>query len=94
MDDKDLFGNSSDQFGFSGGSSLPDPAAAPSTYDSDFLNGSSTTLGGLDNIPDYKKLGIAGFGIGSNIIDKKLIEAGDYDGITAIAEKYVGLIKE
>lgn len=49
---------------------------------------------GLDNIPDYKKLGIAGFGIGSNIIDKKLIEAGDYDGITAIAEKYVGLIKE
>ncbi len=52
MDDKDLFGNSSDQFGFSGGSSLPDPAAAPSTYDSDFLNGSSTTLGGLDNIPD------------------------------------------
>ncbi len=52
MDDKDLFGNSSDQFGFSGGSSLPDPAAAPSTYDSDFLNGSSTTLGGLDSIPD------------------------------------------
>ncbi len=52
MDDKDLFGNSSDQFGFSGGSSLPDPAASPSTYDSDFLNGSSTTLGGLDSIPD------------------------------------------
>lgn len=53
MDDKDLFGkSSSDAFGFGGGSSLPDPAASPSTYDSDFLNGSSTSLGGLDSIPD------------------------------------------
>lgn len=49
---------------------------------------------GLDNIPAYKKLGISGFGIGSNIIDKKLIAAGDFDGITALAEKYVSLIKE
>ena len=48
---------------------------------------------GLDNIPEYKKLGIAGFGIGSNIIDKKLIEASDFDGITALAKKYVDLIK-
>ena len=53
-------------------------------------------VGGVDlnNIADYKKLGIAGFGIGSGIIDKKLIEAEDYDGITALAEKYVTLIKE
>ncbi len=48
---------------------------------------------GLDNIPEYKKLGISGFGIGSNIIDKKLIEVEDYDGITALAKKYVDLIK-
>ncbi|MBQ8408305.1 MAG: bifunctional 4-hydroxy-2-oxoglutarate aldolase/2-dehydro-3-deoxy-phosphogluconate aldolase [Clostridia bacterium] len=49
---------------------------------------------GLDNIPDYKKLGISGFGIGSNIIDKKLIAKGDFDGIAALAKKYVDLIKE
>lgn len=49
---------------------------------------------GLDNIPEYKKIGISGFGIGSNIIDKKLIDAEDYEGITALAKKYVTLIKE
>ncbi len=48
---------------------------------------------GLDNIPEYKKLGIAGFGIGSSIIDKNMIENGDFDGITALAKKYVDLIK-
>ena len=48
---------------------------------------------GLDNIPEYKKIGISGFGIGSNIIDKKLIDAEDYEGITALAKKYVSLIK-
>ena len=48
----------------------------------------------LENIPTYKKLGIAGFGIGSNIINKKLIENNDFDGITALAEQYVKLIKE
>ena len=48
----------------------------------------------LENIPTYKKLGIAGFGIGSNITDKKLISANDFEGITALAEKYVKLIKE
>jgi len=48
---------------------------------------------GLDNIPEYLKIGVSGFGIGSNIIDKKLIEAKDFDGITALAEKYVALVK-
>jgi len=48
----------------------------------------------LDNISEYKKLGIAGFGIGSNIIDKKLIESKDFEGITELAKKYVKLIKE
>lgn len=48
---------------------------------------------GLDNIPEYLKIGVSGFGIGSNIIDKKLIVAKDFDGITALAEKYVALVK-
>ena len=49
---------------------------------------------GLDNIPSYKAIGIAGFGIGSNIIDKKMLAEGAFDGITALAAEYVKLIKE
>ena len=48
----------------------------------------------LDNIPQYKKIGISGFGIGSNIIDKALISAGDFKGIAELAEKYVKTVKE
>lgn len=47
----------------------------------------------LDNIPEYLKVGICGFGIGSNITDKKMIEEGNFEGITALARKYVSLIK-
>ncbi len=52
-------------------------------------------VGGVNeqNIPDYLKSGICGFGIGSNIVPKKLIEAGDYDSITALAKKYVTVVK-
>ena len=49
---------------------------------------------GLDNIPEYKKIGIKGFGIGSSITDKALLASNDYGAITALAEKYVKLIKE
>lgn len=48
----------------------------------------------LDNIPEYKKIGISGFGLSSNIIDKKKVDEGDFAAITALAEKYVSLIKE
>ena len=47
----------------------------------------------LDNIPEYLKVGICGFGIGSSITDKRMIEEGDFKGITALARKYVSLIK-
>lgn len=43
----------------------------------------------LDNISDYLKVGISGFGLSSNIIDKKAIEAEDYDKITSLAKLYV-----
>jgi 2-keto-3-deoxy-6-phosphogluconate aldolase len=33
--------------------------------------------------------GVCGFGLGSNIVDKKLLEANDYEAITLLAEKYV-----
>lgn len=47
----------------------------------------------LDSIPDYKKIGVSGFGLSSNIIDKKKVDEGDFASITALAEKYVTLIK-
>ena len=47
----------------------------------------------LDNMAEYKKVGVSGFGISSGIIDKKMIADGDFDGITALAEKYVTLAK-
>lgn len=43
----------------------------------------------LDNIKTYLNAGVCGFGLGSNIVDKKLLEANDYEAITLLAEKYV-----
>ena len=53
-------------------------------------------VGGVDlsNIADYLKCGVCGFGIGSGIIDKKMIAAKDFDGITALAESYVSIVKK
>ena len=47
----------------------------------------------LDNMNDYIKVGVSGFGLGSNIVDKKLIEKFDYDAITALAGKYVEALR-
>lgn len=47
----------------------------------------------LENIPEYLKCGVCGFGLGSNIIDKKLLAASDYEAITALAEKYVKAVR-
>ena len=45
------------------------------------------------NMKDYLRAGVCGFGIGSNIIDKKLIEAEDYAGITELAKRFIEAIK-
>lgn len=52
-------------------------------------------VGGIDenNMKDYLKVGISGFGVGSNITDKKMIENNDWAGITALAKKYVSELK-
>lgn len=52
-------------------------------------------VGGVDdtNMKDYLKVGVGGFGVGSNIVDKKLLAAEDWDGITALAERYVAAAK-
>ena len=53
-------------------------------------------VGGVDenNMGDYLKAGICGFGVGSNIIDKKMLAQNDWAGITALAEKYLQVVKE
>ena len=52
-------------------------------------------VGGVDenNMSRYLKAGICGFGIGSNIVDKKLIDSDDYLSITRLAERFVSAIK-
>lgn len=47
----------------------------------------------LDNIPLYKKAGVCGFGIGSNITDKSMIANEDWQGITELAKRYSLAVK-
>lgn len=51
-------------------------------------------VGGVDlsNMKEYLDAGISGFGIGSNIVDKKLIASGEYGKITELARKYTELV--
>ena len=51
-------------------------------------------VGGVNNanMADYLKAGVCGFGIGSNIVDKKMITNNDFKGITELAKKYVAAI--
>lgn len=51
-------------------------------------------VGGINetNMADYLKAGVCGFGIGSNIVNQKLIDAGDYPAITNLAKKYTEAI--
>lgn len=52
-------------------------------------------VGGINenNIKDYLKAGVCGFGIGSNIIDKKALANNEYPKITELSEKYVSEVK-
>lgn len=52
-------------------------------------------VGGIDcdNMADYLKVGVKGFGIGSNIINKKMLDSGDFEGLTKLAEKYVAAVQ-
>lgn len=47
-------------------------------------------VGGIDenNMSDYLRAGVCGFGVGSNITDKKMIAESDWQGIIALAKKY------
>lgn len=52
-------------------------------------------VGGINeqNMTEYCRAGICGFGIGSHIVSKKLVEAKEYAAITELAEKYVSVVK-
>ncbi len=52
-------------------------------------------VGGIDetNMETYLKAGVSGFGVGSNIIDKKMLQNCDYKGITELAKKYADVTK-
>ena len=51
-------------------------------------------VGGVDekNIADYAKACACGFGIGSNIVNKKLIEEGAFDKITELAKEFLAAL--
>jgi 2-dehydro-3-deoxyphosphogluconate aldolase/(4S)-4-hydroxy-2-oxoglutarate aldolase len=51
-------------------------------------------VGGVDenNMKDYLKAGVQGFGLGSNLVDKKLVEKEDYEGLTLLAKKFTEAI--
>ena len=53
-------------------------------------------VGGIDenNMADYLKVGVCGFGIGTNIVNQKMIDADDYASITELAKKYVEVIEK
>lgn len=51
-------------------------------------------VGGIntENICDYLKLGICGFGIGGNITNKEMLENNDYEALENLARSYVSAL--
>lgn len=47
----------------------------------------------LDNVKDFIKVGVVGFGIGANVVDKTMLQNEDYNGIKELAKKYVESVK-
>ena len=47
-------------------------------------------VGGInkENIKDYLSVGIEGVGIGSNIVDRNLIDQGKFEELTKLAKEY------
>ncbi|MBQ4110882.1 MAG: bifunctional 4-hydroxy-2-oxoglutarate aldolase/2-dehydro-3-deoxy-phosphogluconate aldolase [Clostridia bacterium] len=74
-----------------------------SSMSSDYIKNISAPLnhikflavGGVDinNMESFFRQGACGIGIGGNIVNKKLIEAGEFDKITALAKEYTEKIK-
>ena len=52
-------------------------------------------VGGImpENIPDYMRAGVCGFGVGSPLLPKDAVEKGDYKAISARARQFVEAAK-
>ncbi len=52
-------------------------------------------VGGIDenNILEYVRAGVCGFGVATGIVDKNLLAAEAWDAITALAKKYTEVLK-
>lgn len=48
---------------------------------------------GVENMEEYFDAGIYGIGVGSSVVNKKMIENGDYESITELALKYTEKLK-
>lgn len=53
-------------------------------------------VGGVDknNMADFLLAGASGFGIGGNLVNKKMIDNNDYEGLTALAREFTSQIAE
>ena len=53
-------------------------------------------VGGIDenNMNEYLSVGISGFGVGTNIANKKMINDCDWQGLTDLANKYTKVIEK
>lgn len=49
---------------------------------------------GLDNIAEFFKSGAFAVAVGTRLLDKKMLAAGDCDGLTALASKFVAAVKQ
>ncbi|MBQ8232167.1 MAG: bifunctional 4-hydroxy-2-oxoglutarate aldolase/2-dehydro-3-deoxy-phosphogluconate aldolase [Lachnospiraceae bacterium] len=48
----------------------------------------------LENLKEFENAGAVGFGIGSNILNKQMIEENNFAGITDLAKQYAELVGE
>ena len=53
-------------------------------------------VGGVNenNMSDYLKAGVCGFGIGTNIVGKQLVADENYGAVTKLSKKYTAVIKQ
>lgn len=47
----------------------------------------------LNNIKDFIKAGASSVGLGSDLVDKKIVEAGDFDELTRRATNFINAVK-
>lgn len=52
-------------------------------------------VGGINenNVAEYLKAGVSGFGVGTNITNKQMIAENDFNGIYELAKRYVNALK-